>query len=159
MSQKNRVSPFLWKKHFGKNHREVGQIEQPPSFSGTLFWKHTNVLLLLSYYIMPLVYFLQNSQIDQNSYSKEKLWMVASLLPLIKACFRYFLSNFYFFCKNCEKCFLFHLKSLFRSWDIQIFVIFPLPFHTFQIQKNKWKWSNFWCHELACISISFGITQ
>ena len=27
-----------------------------------------------------------------------------------------------------EKCFLFHLKSSFRSQDIQIFVIFPLPF-------------------------------
>ena len=28
-----------------------------------------------------------------------------------------------------EKCFLFHLKSFFCSRDIQIFVIFPLPFH------------------------------
>ena len=120
-------------------------------------------LLLFYYYyhttIMPLVYFLQNSRIDQNSYSKEKLWMVASLLPFIKACVCYFLSNFYFFYKNCEKCFLFHLKSSFCFWDIQIFVIFPFPFYTFQIQKSKWKWSNFWCHELACISISFGITQ
>ena len=135
------------------------KLNNHPAFQGRF---SENILIFYYYYhttIMPLVYFLQNSQIDQNSYSKEKLWMVASLLPLIKACVRYFLSNFYFFCKNCEKCFLFHLKSLFRSWDIQIFVIFPLPFHTFQIQKNKWKWSNFWCHELACISISFGITQ
>ena len=36
-----------------------------------------------------------------------------------------------------EKCFLFHLKSSFCSRDIQIFVIFSLPFHTFQIQKGK----------------------
>ena len=50
------------------------------------------------------------------------------------------------------KKFLFHLKSCFRSRDIQIFVIFSLLFHTFQIQKGKWKWSNSWCHELAYIN-------
>ena len=38
--------------------------------------------------------------------------------------------------------FLFHLKSSFRSRDIQIFVIFSIPFHTFQIQRDKWKWNN-----------------
>ena len=38
--------------------------------------------------------------------------------------------------------FLFHVKSSFRSQDIQIFVIFSLPFHTFQLQKDKWKWNN-----------------
>ena len=38
------------------------------------------------------------------------------------------------------KCF--HLKSSFRSQDIQTFVTFSLPFHTFQIQKGKWKWNN-----------------
>ena len=69
-----------------------------------------------------------------------------------------FLSNFYFFTKrrpfkNCEKCFLFHLKSFFRSRDIQIFVIFPLLFYTLQIQKNKCKWNNLWCHELVCINL------
>ena len=32
---------------------------------------------------------------------------------------------------------LFHLKSSFRSRDIQIFVFFSLPFHIFQIQKDK----------------------
>ena len=55
---------------------------------------------------------------------------------------------------------LFHLESSFRSRNIQIFVIFPLSFHTFQIQKNKWKWNNL-CHELACINLQviFGITQ
>ena len=30
----------------------------------------------------------------------------------------------------------------FRSRDIQIFVFFPLPFHTFQTQKDKWRWNN-----------------
>ena len=37
--------------------------------------------------------------------------------------------------------FLFHLKSSFHSRDIQIFVIFFLPYQTFQIQKDKWKWN------------------
>ena len=27
------------------------------------------------------------------------------------------------------------------------------PFHTFQIQKDKWKWNNLWCHELTCINL------
>ena len=40
------------------------------------------------------------------------------------------------------KRFSFHLKSSFGSQDIQIFVIFSLPFHTFQIQKGKWKSNN-----------------
>ena len=35
-----------------------------------------------------------------------------------------------------EKSFLFHLKSSFHSRDIQIYVIFPLPSHNFQIQKD-----------------------
>ena len=41
-----------------------------------------------------------------------------------------------------EKCILFHLKSSYHSPDIQISVIFFLPFHIFQIQKDKWKWNN-----------------
>ena len=41
-----------------------------------------------------------------------------------------------------EKCFLFHLESSFLSQDIQVFVIFSLPFYTFQIQKGKRKWNN-----------------
>ena len=47
---------------------------------------------------------------------------------LLKTCVHYFLSNFYFSPNDSpsktEKCFLFHLKSSFHSWDIQIFV-FP----------------------------------
>ena len=39
------------------------------------------------------------------------------------------------------KMFFISSKKLFRSQDIEIF-IFSLPIHTFQIQKNKWKWNN-----------------
>ena len=44
--------------------------------------------------------------------------------------------------KTVKNVFFFYLKSSFRSRDIQIFVFFPLPFHFFQIQKDKWKWNN-----------------
>ena len=47
---------------------------------------------------------------------------------------------------------LYHRKRFFHSRDINIFVIFSLPFHTLQIQKDKWKWNNL-CHELACINL------
>ena len=72
------------------------------------------------------------------------VWFFNSVL---KACVRYFLSNFYFFTKDIslktiKKCFLFYLKSSFRSRDIQIFVVFSLPFHSFQTQKAKSKWNN-----------------
>ena len=48
---------------------------------------------------------------------------------IVKACVRYFYQFFIFFIKfkNYEKCFLFHIKSSFRSRDIQIFVFFPFP--------------------------------
>ena len=53
----------------------------------------------------------------------------------IKACVRYFVSNFYlspsdrYFSpfKNYEKCFSFHLKSSFRSRDIQALVFSSSP--------------------------------
>ena len=44
--------------------------------------------------------------------------------------------------KTMKNVFLFYLKNSFRSRDIKIFEIFFLPFHTFQIQKGKWKWNN-----------------
>ena len=39
--------------------------------------------------------------------------------------------------KIMKNVFLFHLKSSFPPWDIDFFVIFSLPFYTFQIQKDK----------------------
>ena len=79
-------------------------------------------------------------------------------LAEIKACVCDFLSNFYIFTKwqsfkNYEKCFLFHQKSSFRPRDIRIFVIFSLPFHSFQIQNDRWKWNYLWRHQLACINL------
>ena len=38
-----------------------------------------------------------------------------------------FFIKFLFFTKNCEKCFLFHLKSSFRSQNIQIFAFSSSP--------------------------------
>ena len=61
---------------------------------------------------------------------------------VFKACVRYFLSNFYFFTKwyhfkNYEKCFLFHQKSSFRSWDIKIFVFFPFLSTIFRLKRTN----------------------
>ena len=41
--------------------------------------------------------------------------------------------------KTVKNVFYFIEKTFFV---LEIFVIFPLPVHTFQIQKNKWKWNN-----------------
>ena len=43
-------------------------------------------------------------------------------------------------------------KKLFWFSRYSNFCNFSLPFHTFQIQKDKWKWNNLWCHELPCIN-------
>ena len=63
-----------------------------------------------------------------------------------KACVRYFLSNVYFSSNDSPsktmKCFLFHQKSSFRSWDIQLFVfsssllLFPVS-HCFRGWSKK----------------------
>ena len=79
-------------------------------------------------------------------------------LRWFKACIRYFFIKFLFFhqmigLQKLWKMFFISSKSSFRSQDIQIFVTFSLLFHTFQIQKGKWKWNNSWCHNLASISL------
>ena len=81
--------------------------------------------------------------------------LLANNLKLVSAIFYQFFFFFYrmIALQKLWKMFLFHLNSSLLSRDIQIFVIFPLPFHTFQIQKNKWKWNNLWYHELACINL------
>ena len=57
----------------------------------------------------------------------------------IKACVCYFLSNFYhqmIAFRKYEKCFLFHLKSSFRSWDIQVFVFSSPPLSHIFMKKS-----------------------
>ena len=44
-------------------------------------------------------------------------------------------------------------KKLFLFSRYSNFWIFSFPFHNFQTQKDKWKWNNLWCHELACINL------
>ena len=46
------------------------------------------------------------------------------------------------------KMFFISSKNLFWFSRYSNFCNFPLPFHNFQIQKDKWKWYNLWCHEL-----------
>ena len=100
---------------------------------------------------------------DFNWKKKKKIFTEKNKI-FIKIIHIFFLKIYFFkwFCyiwttindspSKTEKSFLFHLKSSFRSRDIQIFVFFPHPFHFFQIQKDKWKWDNSWFHGLACIN-------
>ena len=60
---------------------------------------------------------------------------VLFLTVKLKACVHYFSSNFYFF--DEKKCFLFHLKSSFRSQDIHIFVLFPFLSRLSRLKKTN----------------------
>ena len=98
------------------------------------------------------MFFRTNRQENYITSAKESIFLSLKLVSAI------FYQVFIFFIKwqtfkNYEKCFLFPLKSSFRSRDIQIFVTFSLTFHTFQIQKDKGKWNNLWCHNLGCIDL------
>ena len=59
------------------------------------------------------------------------LWLRESL-KFVFAIFHFFIKSFFFFfflpLNNYEKCFSFHLKSSFRSWNIQICVLSSLFF-------------------------------
>ena len=61
--------------------------------------------------------------------------------------------------KIMENVFLFYHNSCFCSRDIQTFVIFSLPFHTFQIQKDKFRYSNLRCHEWTCINLQMSFLE
>ena len=84
----------------------------------------------------------------------------------VKTCVRYFLSNFYFLTnlqpfKNYEIYFLFHLKTFFRSQDIQFFVISPFfphfPNLKRQMEVESCMMSQVDLHKFA--DVIFGITQ
>ena len=73
------------------------------------------------------------------------LWLLFRLTHFtdfiwFKVCFRYFIFS--------------HLTiTLQKLWKISFISTKKLfPFHTFQIQKDKWKGNNLWCYELACIN-------
>ena len=51
------------------------------------------------------------------------------------------------------KCFFISSKKLFLFLKYSNFCKFFLSFPHFQIQKDKWKWNDLWCHELACINL------
>ena len=59
--------------------------------------------------------------------------------------------------RNYKNKFLFHLKSSFRSRDIQIFVIFSLPFHISRFIRTNG--SGIICYELGCIKMQVQILE
>ena len=87
------------------------------------FWVHqTDLFCALSFFLI-YIYNLSNHIV--STAKKQLMIYHFPLLTVVKPkpCVRYFLSKFYFFAKwwpfkNYEKCFLFHLKSSFRSRDI-----------------------------------------
>ena len=86
----------------------------------------------------------RSSSHENSGNSKENTCAGVLFLKLVSAIFY----QIFIFSPNgnpskiMKNVFLFHPKSSFRSQDIQVFVVFSLPFYTFQIQKDKWKWNN-----------------
>ena len=79
---------------------------------------------------------LESGKSHETGYRSEA-WNLVLILKLVFA----FLIKYLFSLNDSPsktiKNFLFHVKSSFRSRDIQVFVTFSLPFHTFQIQKDN----------------------
>ena len=111
------------------------------------------VIKIKFYWFTAAFLFSEDKKSKKLAVTLKFLYFLISLsLKLVSAiCYQIFIfaPKWYPF-KNYEKSFSFHLKSFFPSWDIQIL---SLSFHTFQIQKGKWKWNNLWCHELTCINL------
>ena len=135
-----KVIPQIFSKFTGK-HWCGSVISKKVALQNTLFEKllcrtasDVSIKKLFIFYILPDAALL-------------------NCLKLVSAIFYQIFSENDSLLKTVKKCFLFHLKSSFRSRDIQIFVIFYLPFHTLQIQKDKWKWNNLDVMKLTCINL------
>ena len=106
-----------------------------------------------------------------NSYLMHNVWSFLQPIPiccimsrpqLVSAIFYHILifsRNIICLLKNIKYFFIIHRKSSFRSRDIQMFVFFPLPFHSYKIQKDKWKWNNLRLHKLACINLRMQLLE
>ena len=138
---------FKYDSFFFKFQLKNTQIRHLPTKILKLF------LFRMETYILKISRVLVSNMIiaSQNWSPKIAKWCVFN--PIFKACLRNYLSNFYFFAKNCKKCFFISSKKLFSFKKYSNFCNFSLPFNSFQIQKNKWKWNNLWCHELAKINL------
>ena len=87
------------------------------------------------------------------------IYCLFQFASLFKACVRYFLPNFYFSpndspSKIIKKCFLFHLKNSFHSWDIQIFVYWSshLLFHGCHCFRGWLKKKIQICDVITCLN-------
>ena len=92
----------------------------PYSSFSVIFPKCVSVSLMLSF-VFTMV-FLIILMMSFFVVRELKVWkfLKFSTSKLVSAIF-YFFTKWQPF-KNCEKCFLFYLKSSFRAWNIQIFV-------------------------------------
>ena len=85
----------------------------------TYWYSHCNRCIIIAQYYW-------------NQYGRQRVWYLKLVSAIFYQIFIFSANNM----RNYEKCFLFQLKS---SRDIQIFVIFSIPFHTFQIQRDNCK--------------------
>ena len=76
------------------------------------------------------------------------------LLNLVSAIFyRIFIFHQMIALQKLWKVFFISSKKLFSFSRYSNFCNFSLPFHNFQLQKDRWKWNKLWCHKLFCINL------
>ena len=128
-----------------------------------------NAFLLISYILSIVIFFIRNSKILMRLdvfyflkvFSLKMLLSMKHSYLLTGKTIPYVHNSPWLVIQNISmillKCIKWYIPMKYRfalhSRDIHIFVIFSIPFHTFQIQNDKWKWNNLWCHELACINL------
>ena len=113
-------------------HAVIIGINTPATIHFPWLWRALTLLFIFATLILCLIYTLQLHLFDFFGSYRSNSPEVFNKKGVLKACVRYFLSNCCFSpndspFKNYEKCFLFHLKSSFRSQDIQIFVFSSSP--------------------------------
>ena len=99
-------------------------------------------------------------EISKNTFSTEHLWATTSVTRTdlihfkktsknwsltFQKCWFYLLQGKPF--KNYEKCFLFHLKSSFHSWDYYIFGRLTFLCKKTAWQESQGKFQNLWHHK------------
>ena len=117
------------------------------------------VIILLYFFSWNCTWFgeLENSTAHVRFH---QIYILIGSLKLVSA----FFIKFLFFhqmigLQNLWKMFFIWSKNLFSFLRYPNFCNFSLPFHTFEIQKGKWKWNNSWCHKLAWINLQMLVLE
>ena len=107
--------------------------------------------ILLSFLITCFANF-----IIKNCRAQYRQWHIQSLIKDLKLVSTNFIKFLFFHqmiaLQKLWKLFFISSKKLFSFSRYLNFCSFS-PFHNSQIQKDKWKRNDLWCHELACINL------